>query len=112
MRKLSELALTAGLITALSACGTIGQREIVSAPPIEQQRAAIYPATALKRCPETLSEINLSEDEWNALDAQTQLSLLMRQGQQWIIEYFRCATRHNLGADVYEEQLQKDAAQE
>ena len=107
MRNILKLLAIAVLITALSACETIGQREIVTAQPIQAKQAAIYPATALKRCPETLSQIHLSQDEWDALTGQEQIAALNRQGQAWVTEYFICATRHNIGADVYEEQLRE-----
>ena len=71
----------------------------------------IYPSSALQRCPETLEAINLSQAEWNALSPNEQLSALNRQGRAWVVQYFKCAIRHNTGADVYEEGLRaRDAA--
>ena len=52
-----------------------------------------------------MPELRISEADWNALKAETQIALLERQAQSWVIEYVKCATRHNTGADVYEGQL-------
>ena len=105
MKRLLKFTATAALITALSACATVGQREIVSTKNQEKPKQAIYPSSALKRCPEKLSTINLTQSEWDALSPQAQVVALNNQGRQWVVDYFKCAIRHNIGADVYEEQI-------
>ena len=52
-----------------------------------------------------LAQINLTQSEWDALSPRAQIVALTNQGRDWVMQYFTCATRHNIGADVYEEQL-------
>lgn len=65
----------------------------------------VYPSSALQRCPETLQPINISEPEWEGMEPKEQVQALFEGARRWAEQYFECAIRHNVGAEVYEAQL-------
>jgi hypothetical protein len=64
-----------------------------------------FPASALKKCPETLPQTDINEAAWKALTLKEQITVITKHAQGFALGYFKCSILHNTGVDAYQDTL-------